>query len=68
MTLQRKVLLGLSLLLFVAFFMRWISVDLLFTQVSLTGASLPGRLRSLIGLAETVNSGSGTLAFWSLLL
>lgn len=68
MTLQRKVLLGLSLLLFVAFFMRWISVDLLFTQVSLTGASLPGRVRSLIGLAESVNSGSGTLAFWSLLL
>jgi hypothetical protein len=71
MTTAQKVLGGLGAALIVAFFLPWIALDLGFVQASASGGALPGRLRSLLGVTESLGaagSHSSGSDFWLLLL
>lgn len=71
MTRERAVYAGLAALLFIAFLSPWITLDLVFTRRSVSGAALPGQIRAVVQAAESLSaaftgqrSGAGV---WALL-
>ncbi len=63
-SLQRKIMLGLATLLLVAFFMPWVDAFIF----SLSGFSLPGKMRQLINFAQEYGDGSSSGSFGVFLL
>ncbi|CAM4079874.1 hypothetical protein [Deinococcus marmoris] len=59
MNTQRTVIAGSGLLLILAFLMPWIHIDLFFASSSVSGAALPGQLRSLAAMGEGMNQAFG---------
>lgn len=71
MTRERAVFATLAALLLIAFFSSWVTLDLVFTRRSVSGAALPGQLRAFVNAAESVSVAftgqRSTASAWTLL-
>ncbi|MGM9319392.1 hypothetical protein [Deinococcus aquaticus] len=71
MTRERAVFATLAALLLIAFFSSWVTLDLVFTRRSVSGAALPGQLRAFVDAAESVSVAftgqRSTASAWTLL-